>query len=241
MLSNTLASEHGLRIGEQFTLPSPKPTPFRVAAISTNLGWPPGAVILNSRDYARAWVTTKPSAYEMQLSPGVSASNVRRRAQEVLTRDAGLIVEDVNERRHRHFSLIRQGLSRLSQIELLVLIAGALAVAGAIGSMLWQRRDLIAFMKVDGYRRGVLWRWLVCESALMLAAGCLAGAIFGIYGQLLNSYALASVTGLPISLGIEAVIAVTSFAVVGAIAVGIVAVPGYLVVRVPPSTVSPAY
>jgi putative ABC transport system permease protein len=153
----------------------------------------------------------------------------------------GLAVESLSERQHRHFDLIRQGLSRLTQIKLMVLLAGALAVAGALISMLWQRRDLIAFMKVDGYRRGVLWRWLVCESALMLGVGCFIGAAFGLYGQLLNSYALASVTGLPISLGVETVVAVTSFLIVAVIAVGVVTVPGYLVVRVPPSTVSPAY
>lgn len=241
VLSNTLASEHHLHVGQPFTLPAPAPTVLRVAAISTNLGWPPGALILNSNDYARAWATNQPSAYEIQLERGVSPASVRRSAQGALAARSGLAVESLSERQQRHFNLIRQGLSRLTQIKLLVLLAGALAVAGAIGSMLWQRRDLVAFMKVDGARRGVLWRWLVCESTLMLATGCFIGAAFGLYGQLLNSYALASVTGLPISLDIEAVIAVTSFLLVSVIAVAIVTVPGYLVVRVPPSTVSPAY
>ena len=241
VLSNALASEHHLHVGEPFTLPSPQPTTLRVAAISTDLGWPPGAIILNSSDYAHAWGTTQPSAYEIQTQPGASVQRVRQLAAQALPGRTGLAVESLDERQQRHYSLIRQGLSRLTQIKLLVLLAGALAVAGAMGSMIWQRRDTIAFMKVDGFRRGVLWRWLVCESALMLTAGCLIGATFGLYGQLLNSYALASVTGLPISLGVEGIIAVTSFLLVSVIAVGIVTVPGYLVVRVPPSTVSPAY
>lgn len=241
VLSNALASEHHLHVGEPFTLPSPQPTTLRVAAISTDLGWPPGAIILNSSDYARAWGTTQPSAYEIQTQPGASVQRVRQLAAQALPGRTGLAAESLDERQQRHYALIRQGLSRLTQIKLLVLLAGALAVAGAMGSMIWQRRDTIAFMKVDGFRRGVLWRWLVCESALMLTAGCLIGAAFGLYGQLLNSYALASVTGLPISLGVEGIIAVTSFLLVSVIAVGIVTVPGYLVVRVPPSTVSPAY
>ena len=44
----------------------------------------------------------------------------------------------------------------------------------------------------------MLWRWLLCESALLLVAGCLIGAVFGLYGQLLVSHFLASVTGFPI-------------------------------------------
>jgi putative ABC transport system permease protein len=241
VLSQALAFEHHLHIGQTFTLPAPRPTRLRVAALSTNLGWPPGAVILNSGDYARAWGSADPSAYEIQTKPGVPPAAVRQLAQRTLGPNTGLAVETVAERGQRHYALVRQGLSRLTQIRMLVLLAAVLAVAGAMGSMIWQRRDLIAFMKCEGYRRGVLWRWLFCESALMLGAGCFIGAVFGLYGQLLGSHFLASVTGFPISLSIEGLVAVLSFAVVSVVAVAIIALPGYLVVRVPPSTVSPAY
>jgi putative ABC transport system permease protein len=107
--------------------------------------------------------------------------------------------------------------------------------------MIWQRRDLVAFIKCQGYRRGVLWRWLLCECVLLLAVGCAVGTAFGIYGQLLLSHALASVTGFPIAFHVGATIALSSFALVTVAAVAIVAVAGYLVVRVPPRTVSSAY
>jgi putative ABC transport system permease protein len=243
VLSQALAVEHHLRVGASVILPAPIPTRLRVAALSTNMGWPPGAIIVNSRDYARAWGNGDPSAYEIQVKvkPGVTPAAVKREVAQVTGLPAGLVVETLAERQHRHFALIDQGLARLTQIKLLVLIAGALAIAGAMGSMIWQRRDLIAFMKVDGYRRGVLWRWLLCETILMLVAGCLIGALFGLYGQLLISHALATVTGLPISLGVEGIIALSSFLLVSALVAVIIALPGYLVVRVPASTVSPAY
>jgi putative ABC transport system permease protein len=242
VLSQALASEQHLHIGQTFTLPSPHPTSLRVAALSTNLGWPPGAIILSSDDYAHAWASSSdPSAYEIQIKPGVPAATVRRLAQRALGSETGLTVETLAERSQRHYALVRQGLSRLTQIRLLVLLAAVLAVAGALGSMMWQRRDLVAFMRCEGYRQSVLWRWLFCESALMLGAGCFIGAVFGLYGQLLGSHYLASVTGFPISLNIEGLVALSSFALVSTVAVAIVALPGYLVVRVPPSTVSPAY
>jgi putative ABC transport system permease protein len=241
VISQALASEHHLSVGQAFTLPSPHPTRLRVAALSTNLGWPPGAIILNSNEYAHAWASSEPSAYEIQTQPGASPEAVRRLIQRTLGPATGLTVETVAERTRRHYTLVRQGLSRLVQIRLLVLLAGALAVAGALGSMIWQRRDLIAFIKCQGFQRGVLWRWLLCESAVLLATGCAIGAVFGLYGQLLISHALGSVTGLPISLDIEAIVAVSSFALVSVVAVVSVALPGYLVVRVPPSTVSAAY
>jgi putative ABC transport system permease protein len=241
VLSQALAAEHHLHVGSRFLLPAPRPRPMRVAALTTNLGWPPGAIILNSADYAAAWGSGEPSGYEIQTEPGVSAAAVQRTLARMVSPQTGLAVETVSERQGRHFALIEQGLARFTELKLLVLIAGALAIAGAMGSTIWQRRDLISFMKVDGYRRGVLWRWLLCESAVMLLAGCFTGALFGLYGQLLISHALATVTGLPIALGAETLIALSSVLLVSAIVTAIVAMPGYLVVRVQASTVGPAY
>jgi putative ABC transport system permease protein len=241
VLSHALASEYHLRIGELFTLPAPDPTRLRLAGTSTNLGWPPGAVLISSGAYARAWDSTAPSAYEIQAASGVAPAALRVTLQRALGPDTGLVVETAAERERLHYALATQGLARLTEIRLLVLIAAVLAVAGALGSMIWQRRDLVAFIKCEGYRRGVLWRWLCCESALLIAAGSAIGALFGIFGQLVVSHALASATGFPISLDIEGLAALSSFALVSVVAIAIVALPGYLVVRVPPRTVSPAY
>jgi putative ABC transport system permease protein len=241
VLSKALAEEHGLHVGQMFTLLAPRPTPFRVAALSTNLGWPPGSLVIDSRDYTRAWGSSDPSAYALQTKPGVSLAAIRRSAQRTLGAHSGLTVETYLERERHHYALARQGLSRLTQIRLMVLIAAMLAIGGAVGALIWQRRDLVAFIKCEGYRQGVLWRWLLCESVILLVAGCSIGAVFGLYGELLLSHALASVTGFPMVFHVGALIALTSFVLVSVVAVTIVACAGYLVVRVPPRTVSPAY
>ena len=87
----------------------------------------------------------------------------------------------------------------------------------------------------------MLWRALLCESTVLLTAGCSIGAVFGLYAQLLGSHFLATVTDFPIVFNIEGIAAISSFALVTVIAVVMLAVPGYFVVRVPPRTVSPAY
>jgi putative ABC transport system permease protein len=240
VVSQALAAEHHLHVGQAFTLPAPRPTSFRIAALSTNLGWPPGAIIINSLDYARAWLSSDPSAYEIQTKPGVQPAIVRRLLQKALGRRSGLVVETVNERQQRHYALARQGLLRLTQIRLLVLIAAMLAIAGALGSLFWQRRSFVAFIRCQGFRKPILWRWLLWESSLLLGTGCLAGAVFGVYGQLLLSHALASVTGFPISFDVEALVALSTFALVSVAAVAVVAVPGYLIVRVAPRAANPA-
>jgi ABC-type lipoprotein release transport system permease subunit len=110
-----------------------------------------------------------------------------------------------------------------------------------MASLLWQRRERIAFNLTNGLTQPVLWRSLVCESAVLLTAGSLIGAIFGLYAQLLGSHFLSVVTGFPIVFNIEGVAAISGFALVSLIAVAILAVPGYLAVRVRARSVSPAY
>jgi putative ABC transport system permease protein len=237
VISQALAVAHHLRIGERFTLPSPHPTAFRVAALSTNLAWPPGAIVLGAGDYVRAWGSANPSAYQIMLAPGVSPAAVRGEIQRALGA-TGLVAETAAERVQSNYATTRQSLSRLGQIGTLVLIAAVLAMAGAMGSMIWQRRPQLAYIKRQGYKRGVLWRALLCESALLLGAGCSLGAAFGIYGQLLLSHALASVTGFPIVFSAGGLVAFWSFALVSAAAVAILTLPGYLAVRVRPTTVS---
>jgi putative ABC transport system permease protein len=241
VLSQGLASEHHLHVGQTFTLPSPRPLTLRVAALTTNLGWPPGAIILSSSTYARAWASTDPSAYEIQIAAGASVASVRDLIRNSLRADRGLAVETSAERERRHYAVASQALSRLTQIRVLVMITATLAVVIAMAAMIRQRRERIAKLKSEGYSELVLWRWLLCEAAILLTAGSSIGAIFGLYAQLLGSHFLASVTGFPIIFNIEAVAALTSFGLVSVAAVLMLVIPGYLAVRVPPSTVSSAY
>ncbi len=235
VISKAIADERHLGIGDSFTLPSPAPSTFRVAALSTNVGWPPGAILINSADYARAWNSHEASAYNIALKTGVSPSQGALEVRRALGPHSGLSVQTARQRELQWRASSRQGLSRLSQIALLVLLDAALAMAGAMAAMIWQRRPQLAYLKRQGYRRSVLWRALTYESALLLGAGCSIGAVFGLYGQLLLSHALASVTGFPIVFSVGALVALSSVALVSVAAATIVAVPGYLAARVPAS------
>jgi putative ABC transport system permease protein len=239
-VSQSIARAEHLKIGGRFTLPSPRPETFRIAALVTNAGWPPGAVIMSADDYARAWGNGDPSALNIDLAQGTSPAQGRREVMRALAAYPGLKVQTARQRELEWQQTSHQGLSRLTQIATLVLIAAVLAMAGAMASMIWQRRRLLAYIKRQGYKRGVLWRALFLESALLLAAGCSLGALVGLYGELFTSHALASVTGFPVVISTAWLFAIYSFALVSGTAVLIIAVPGYLAVRVRPTTISPA-
>ncbi|HEU0019384.1 MAG TPA: ABC transporter permease [Thermoleophilaceae bacterium] len=232
VLSETIAAAEHVGVGDRVTLPSPVPTTFRVAAVSTNLGWSPGAIVLNADDYARAWGTTEASALQIDLDPGVSPGDVKDEIEQALGSAVPLQAETVTERIARHYAASRDGLTRLSQISALVLVAAILAMTISMGGMIWQRRPTLARLKVQGFSERELWRALLLESGLFLGTGCLVGAVFGLYGQILLSRALEIITGFPVFYSMAGVLAITVLAVVTVIALAMLALPGWLAVRV---------
>jgi putative ABC transport system permease protein len=235
VLSQAIASEHHLRIGDSLTLPTPIPITLRVAALSTNIGWAPGAVTMTASQYAQAWGNTDASAYNVLLRPGASSTQVAAEIKHALGPASGLSVQSAQAHADEQNALSRQGLQRLTQIATLILVVAVLAMAAAIGNMVWQRRPRLAKLKLEGFPRGELWRTILVESILLLAVGCIAGAVFGLYGQQLLDRALANVINFPVVYSVAFVSALVSLAIVTAAAAAIVAIPGYLAAGVVPA------
>jgi putative ABC transport system permease protein len=246
VLSRAIASEHHLHIGEAFRLPSPEPMSFRVAALSTNIGWAPGAIVMNATDYARAWGSRDASAYSILLTRGASATRVVREIEHVLNppgppansvsgppANSGLTVQTADQHAAQQRALDRQALARLTQIATLIPIFAVLAMAAAMGAMVWQRRPRLAKLKLEGLPRAELWRTLLLESLLLLGVGCLTGAIFGLYGQQLADRELAHVIDFPVVYSVAPLPALGSLSLVTATALAILAIPGYLAASVP--------
>ncbi|HWY18255.1 MAG TPA: FtsX-like permease family protein [Solirubrobacteraceae bacterium] len=235
VLTQAIAEEHHLHIGSSFTLPSPEPTSMRVAALSTNIGWAPGSIVMNASDYARAWSSADASAYSVLLDPGVAPAQARREIERALGPRTGLAVQTAEQHADRQRTLSRQGLQRLTQIATLILIVAILAMAAAMANMVWQRRPRLAKLKLEGFPVGELWRTILLESVLLVGVGCTSGAVFGLYGQQLLDRALANVIGFPVVYSFGGLVAITSLLIVTVASVAIVALPGYLATGVAPA------
>jgi putative ABC transport system permease protein len=231
VLSEALARERGLQVGDGFRLDSPRPVRLRVAAITTNFGWSPGALIVNGDDYQRAWGSSDASALQVRLD-GLSPRAGQRLVEHALGPGSALTVETVSEREQRHRATTRAGLARLTQIATLMLTAATLAIGAAMGGMIWQRRRRMADLKLTGIDHRQLWRALMLESTLLLGVGCTIGALYGMYGAQLLDRALGSVTGFPVDESLGFGVALGSLALVGVVASAIVLLPGYLAARV---------
>lgn len=235
-ISRTIVDSRDVGVGERIGLPTPTGTKaFKVAAILTNMGWPSGAVVLNARDYRHAWRTRKPSAFEVDLAPGVAAVRGKEILRRVLGSRSALRVQTASERAGQFSAAVRQGTAKLGQIALLVLIAAALAVASAMGAAVWQRRAILAMLKADGLREARLWRALLLEAAIVLVVGSCVGATFGLYGEAFATRWLELATGFPAPFTPAVPLALGTLAAVVAIALAATAVPAYLAVRGPAS------
>jgi putative ABC transport system permease protein len=233
VLSQAIAEGHHLRIGQAFTLPTPDPMRFRVAALSTNIGWAPGTIVMNGADYARAWGSRDASAYSIGVTHGVPPSRVAREAERALGAHSGLAVETAERHTSRQIALSRQALSRLTQISTMIPIAAVLAMAAAMGALIWQRRPRLAKLKLEGLPRVDLWHTILLESFVLLGVGCLTGAVFGLYGQQLADRALVNVVNFPVVYSITWTPVVSSLALMTATGLAILAIPGYLAASVP--------
>lgn len=235
VLSRTIAEELNVGVGDPVVLPTPAPTRLRVAGISTNLGWPPGAILLNADDYARAWGSARPSALQLRVRPDASPAAVAAAVERILAPAIPVEVETRQQRAARHRAASREGLTRLTHIRLLVLGSAMLAMAAAMGGMIWQRRPGLSRLKVHGFPEGELWRALLLESALLLGVGCLAGAVLGLLGQVVLTRALDAITGFPAEYVTAVPVATATLALVTSVAVVILALPGWLAARVRPA------
>jgi putative ABC transport system permease protein len=233
VISLALAQAHKLKIGDAFTLPSPVPASFRVAAVSTNIGWAPGAIVIDAEEYARAWSSQDAGAFQLLAKPGVPPSLLAREARATLGGETGLQVQTAQQHEAKLKAITRQGLERLSQIATLILVAAVLAMGAAMGAMIWQRRPRLAKLKLEGFARVELWHTLVLESAMLLGVGCFSGAVVGLFGQQLLDRALNLVINYPVVSSVGVVVALSSLALVTAAAVLMVAIPGWFAARVP--------
>lgn len=234
-VSDGFAEEHDLRIGSSFQLPTPSgPASVRVAAITTNMGWPSGTITLSTTDYARYWQTTSPTALALSLRPGVSAATARNTVRKLLAGQATLQVQTSVQRIAQVKRIVHQGLSTLSAIATLLLITAALALAAALATAIHQRRSRLAALKAQGFDTLQLWRGVLLESAVVLAIGCVVGVVFGTYAHALGDRYLRIVAGFPAPFAIGAARIVLTLLVLMGIALAVIALPGYSAAGVDP-------
>jgi putative ABC transport system permease protein len=230
-LSATVASELGLHLGDPFVLPTPSGYEiFRLAATITNYGWPPGAILMNSKDYTRLWKTKSVTAIRVGLHPGAEAAQGRRVVEEALG-GTGLTARTGRQDEASVRAVTNQGLAQLGQISTLLLISAVLAVVAVMSGSIWQRRGRLATLKRLGMSRGGLVGTIYIETGIVVLLGCTIGAVFGLGAEPLATQYIRESTGFPEIFSPAFRLGFSTLAVSTALAILATGLLGYLVTR----------
>ncbi len=235
VLSQQIASEHHLAVGQIVRLPTPTGlVKLRLAATSTNFGWPTGVIFISTGDYARAFASTAITALGVDLKPRTRVAQAKAAIERRLGPSSGLEVITPSTRAARIESSGGEGLGQLGEIATLLLAATIVAMVAALGSSIWQQRISLASLRLEGTRPAQLRRLLLVEALVMLSAGCVTGALAGVYGQLIIDSYLKHVTGFPVASLVTAQRPLEIFLLVVVVVLALAAIPGWLASRVPP-------
>jgi len=235
-VSQQIAAEHHTRVGGTLTLTTPsRNIAYRVAALTSNLAWSPGVVFMSTGDFTRAWDIAAPSALAVHPTRAAGIQHVRAEIIHKLGASSGLEVATARTREGRIDALTSEGLSQLGLISTLLVLAAIVALAAAFASSIHQRRGALAGLRLTGAQPARLRRILLVEGSLMLGAGCITGALAGVYGQFVIDAYLRHVTGFPVASAGASVRPLEVLALVLAATLAIVAIPGWLASRVSPA------
>jgi putative ABC transport system permease protein len=236
VLSKQIADEHHLHVGGLVRLPTPTgQAEFRLAATNTNFGWPTGVIFMSTTDYTRVFATSALTALGVDLRPGTDVGQAKAAIEHRLGSESGLEVITAATRAARIEASGGEGLGQLSEIARLLLAATIVAMVAALGSSIWQQRISLASLRVEGTRPSQLRRLLLLEALVMLSAGCLTGALAGVYGQLIIDSYLKHVTGFPVASLVTAGRPFEIFVLVVIAVLVLAAIPGWIASRVPPT------
>jgi putative ABC transport system permease protein len=228
-LSATVASERGLHLGDPFVLPTPSGyETFRLAATITNYGWPPGTILMNSKEYTRFWQTTSVTAIRVGLRPEVGAAQGRRVVEQALG-GTGLTVRTGRQDEVSIRGVTNQGLAQLGQISTLLLISAILAVIAVMSGSIWQRRGRLATLKRLGMSRAGLVGTIYIETGIVVLLGCAIGVVFGLGAEPLATHYVRESTGFPEIFSPAFGLGVSTLAVSTALAMLATGLLGYLV------------
>jgi putative ABC transport system permease protein len=195
-ISQTIARERHLHLGQRFTLPTPAGNAtFRLAATIANYGWLSGAIVLNGDDHARLWSQSTASELAVNLKPGAEIERAKQAIQRALPGGSALSVQSDAERRAEVSAVLGSTLTRLNDTTIVVLIAAIASVIALMLAAIWQRRDRLNSLMSIGMSTGQFARLVSYETGTVLLSGCVIGVAAGLVGQYLIDGWLHHTTG----------------------------------------------
>jgi putative ABC transport system permease protein len=227
-LSQPIAREKHLQLGQRFTLPTPSGnTTLRLAATIGNYGWLPGAIVINGAEHERLWQSHEATQLAVSFKPGVRLAQGTAATKHTLPARAALAVKTSGERRAEVSAVLGSTLSRLNETTLIVLVVTIASVLALMLSAVAQRRGRLSSLISMGMDFRQLSRLVFYETGTPLILGCLTGTLIGLIGQDLIDGWLSHTTGASLryapawQLGLRTLVIATAISLLASIAASV--------------------
>jgi putative ABC transport system permease protein len=219
-LSQTIVREDHLQIGQHFTIPTPTgPASLRLAAVTANYGWLPGAIVMNGEEHAHLWDTSNATQLAVLLKPTVPLEQGTRAVRAALPHGSALVVQTTDELQAEVSAVLGSTLSRLSDTTFIVLVATIASVIALMIAAIWQQRARLDSLQSIGMDLLQLSRLIFYESGSPLLSGAVIGMVAGLVGQYLIDGWLHQTTGAPVQFTPAWELGLRTVAVVAAISI----------------------
>lgn len=197
-VGQSLAVELGLDEGAHFDLPTPTGMKrVRYVTTITNYGWQAGAITMGGRTMSRLWGSDETTMLGVRLSNGADSDRVKQLLERSLDGGTTYRVESIAEGKARGRKNVKQGLVRMRQTEIAILLGAILAVTAGLLTAITHRRRRIASLRAVGMSSRQAVVALLSEVGFVLLIGSAVGLALGLAGQLLVLKTFSSV-GYPI-------------------------------------------
>ena len=198
-VSQTIAREEHLHLGERLSLPTPAGyASFRLAATTANYGWLSGAIVMNGAEHARLWDSSSATQLAVALAPGASIPATKTLIERSLPPGAALAVKSSSERQSEVSAVLGSTLSRLDDITIVVLITTIASVIALMMAAVWQGRARFNSLISIGMGATQFAQLIFYETGITLLGGCVIGVLAGLLGQEEIDGWLARTTGSPV-------------------------------------------
>jgi putative ABC transport system permease protein len=191
IISESLSIRHGLGTGDVVELPVPAGRArFRIKAVYFDYSSDRGIAVMDGSTFRRHYGDLRPSNLSVYLKPGSEPETVRRRILERAGKDYRVFVNTNAGLRREILRVFDSTFAVTWALEAIAVAVAMLGVASTLVTLVLERRQELAMLRLIGADAGQVTRMVVTEAALLGAASQLVGLFVGYLLSLLLIYVI---------------------------------------------------
>ncbi len=181
VVSEPFANRHRKGVGAVVNIPTPAgPRPFRIAAVYFDYSSDRGVIAMDRRTFARHFGELAPTGLTVYLEPGHDPEQVRAELLDRIGGQRRVFVYTNTGLRTEVMRIFDSTFAITWALEVIAIVVAILGVAATLLTLMLERRQELAMLRLVGADRAQVRRMVVVEAALIGGVSQGVGLIAGI-------------------------------------------------------------